>query len=134
MVELVPTGTGGEDPAGARVGQRRLRSAPADQKLTVAAAADLNFALPDIARQFRASHPAVELDIAYGSSGNFFAQIRNGAPFDVFLSADVEYPRKLAAAASGRGFGLHLCGGPHRGLGARRLAAGSRRRRCATLR
>jgi molybdate transport system substrate-binding protein len=76
---------------------------PPTQKLTVAAAADLNFALPEIARQFRASQPAVETDIAYGSSGNFFAQIGNRAPFDVFLSADVEYPRKLAAAGIGAG-------------------------------
>ena len=73
------------------------------QKLTVAAAADLNFALPEIARQFRAAAPTVELQIAYGSSGNFFAQIGNGAPFDVFLSADVAYPRKLATAGIGAG-------------------------------
>jgi molybdate transport system substrate-binding protein len=78
-------------------------SHPPAQKVTVAAAADLNFALPEIARQFRASHPAVELDIAYGSSGNFFAQIGNRAPFDVFLSADVTYPRKLASAGLGAG-------------------------------
>ncbi len=76
---------------------------PPAQKLSVAAATDLNFALPEIARQFRASHPAVELDIAYGSSGNFFAQIGNRAPFDIFLSADVEYPRKLASAGLGAG-------------------------------
>ena len=71
---------------------------PSPRKLTVAAAADLNFALPEIARQFHATAPAVELQIAYGSSGNFFAQLGNGAPFDVYLSADVAYPRKLAAA------------------------------------
>jgi molybdate transport system substrate-binding protein len=71
--------------------------------VTVAAAADLNFAMPEIARQFHAAHPAVELQIAYGSSGNFFAQIGNLAPFDVFLSADVEYPRKLASAGIGAG-------------------------------
>jgi molybdate transport system substrate-binding protein len=76
---------------------------PPSQQLKVAAAADLNFALPEIARQFRAAGPAVELQIAYGSSGNFFAQIGNGAPYDVFLSADVEYPRKLAAAGFGTG-------------------------------
>jgi len=64
-------------------------------KLTLAAAADLDFALEEISREFRAAHPDVDLAIAYGSSGNFYAQIRNQAPFDVFLSADVEYPRKL---------------------------------------
>ena len=67
-------------------------------KLTVAAAADLNFAMEEVARQYRATHPGVELAIAYGSSGNFYAQIRNGAPFDVFLSADVDYARRLATS------------------------------------
>ena len=64
--------------------------------LTVAAAADLQFALNQIAEPFRASHPGVDLRIVSGSSGNFYNQIRNGAPFDVFLSADVNYPRRLA--------------------------------------
>jgi molybdate transport system substrate-binding protein len=64
-------------------------------KVAIAAAADLNFALEEVSREFRAAHPHVDLAIAYGSSGNFYAQIRNQAPFDVFLSADVEYPRKL---------------------------------------
>src|SRR5215472_11403048 len=67
-------------------------------KLTVAAAADLNFAMEEVARQYRATHPDVELAIAYGSSGNFHAQIRNGAPFDIFLSADVDYARRLATS------------------------------------
>jgi molybdate transport system substrate-binding protein len=74
---------------------------PSAQKLTVAAAADLNFALPEIVRQFRPVAPAVDVQIAYGSSGNFYAQIGNGAPFDVFLSADVAYPRQLAANGLG---------------------------------
>jgi molybdate transport system substrate-binding protein len=75
-------------------------SAPAAdaQKLTIAAAADLRFALDELSPLFRAAHPGVELAITYGSSGNFFAQIQNGAPFDVFLSADVDYPRRLIAA------------------------------------
>jgi molybdate transport system substrate-binding protein len=64
-------------------------------KVSIAAAADLNFALEEVSREFRTAHPDVDLAIAYGSSGNFYAQIRNQAPFDIFLSADVEYPRKL---------------------------------------
>lgn len=71
---------------------------PAAQKVSIAAAADLNYAMPEIARQFRASHAEVDLQVAYGSSGNFFAQISSGAPFDIFLSADIDYPRKLASA------------------------------------
>jgi len=65
------------------------------QSLSVAAAADLQFALEEGSRAFRSSHPAVTLRIAYGSSGNFFAQLRNQAPFDIFLSADAEFPQQL---------------------------------------
>lgn len=67
----------------------------APQKITVAAAADLQFALPEIIRQFQAANPRLEVSTVYGSSGNFYSQIRNGAPFDVFLSADSQYPEKL---------------------------------------
>jgi molybdate transport system substrate-binding protein len=74
---------------------------PASHSLTIAAAADLNFALEQITREFHAVHPEVELRIDYGSSGTFYTQLRNRAPFDVFLSADVEYPRKLAGAGIG---------------------------------
>jgi len=66
------------------------------EKLSIAAAADLQFALDDASREFHQSHPRTGLQIAYGSSGNFYAQIRNHAPFDLFLSADVQYPRLLA--------------------------------------
>jgi molybdate transport system substrate-binding protein len=64
--------------------------------LTIAAASDLKFALDDLLKEFRAKHPGAEVQVTYGSSGNFLAQIRNGAPFDLFLSADVAYPRELA--------------------------------------
>src|ERR1017187_5381309 len=69
---------------------------PRPHTLSIAAAADLNFALEEISREFRKIHPATDLKIAYGSSGNFYTQLRNHAPFDLFLSADVELPRKLA--------------------------------------
>lgn len=63
--------------------------------LRVAAASDLRLALEDIATAFRASRPGVAIEPVYGSSGTFFAQIREGAPFDLFLSADVDYARRL---------------------------------------
>lgn len=69
---------------------------PKSTTLSIAAAADLRFALDEITRDFRASHPGLEVQVAYGSSGNFYSQIHSQAPFDVFLSADVEYPRRLA--------------------------------------
>ncbi|HET6930491.1 MAG TPA: molybdate ABC transporter substrate-binding protein, partial [Candidatus Acidoferrum sp.] len=67
------------------------------QTLRVAAASDLQFVLPDLAAQYE-KQTGAKLAITYGSSGNFFAQIQNGAPFDLFFSADNAYPRKLAEA------------------------------------
>jgi molybdate transport system substrate-binding protein len=67
----------------------------APRKLRIAAASDLQFALAEAARQFHQQHPQTDVAVDYGSSGNFYAQIRNGAPFDLFLSADIQYPRAL---------------------------------------
>jgi molybdate transport system substrate-binding protein len=77
-------------------------SAPAvaqsqDQQIRLAAAADLQFAMQDLAAQFE-KKTETKVDVTYGSSGNFFSQIQNGAPFDLFFSADIEYPRKLESA------------------------------------
>jgi molybdate transport system substrate-binding protein len=74
-------------------------STPSDRprEVTVAAAADLKFALDDVVAGFEKAHPDVNVKVTYGSSGNFFAQLNNRAPFDVFFSADVDYPRKLVA-------------------------------------
>ncbi|HEY6101124.1 MAG TPA: molybdate ABC transporter substrate-binding protein [Anaeromyxobacter sp.] len=70
--------------------------------LSVAAAANLEPVLPELKAAFEAERPAAEVRMTLGSSGNFAAQIRNGAPFDVFLSADDEYPRMLVRAGLGR--------------------------------
>ena len=69
--------------------------------LTVAAAADLKFALDDLVKEFEEKYPATKVNVTYGSSGNFFAQIQNGAPFDLLFSADIGYPRKLAEKGLG---------------------------------
>jgi molybdate transport system substrate-binding protein len=61
----------------------------------VAAAADLKFTMGEIVEAFRRERPAVDVSVTYGSSGNFYAQLSNHAPFDIFFSADVDYPRRL---------------------------------------
>jgi molybdate transport system substrate-binding protein len=75
----------------------------AQSTLTVAAAANLGPALRELAANFEKSS-GTQVALVYGSSGNLATQIENGAPFDVFLSADEDYPRRLVAngaAASG---------------------------------
>jgi molybdate transport system substrate-binding protein len=72
-------------------------SSAAAQELTVAAAADARPALEEIATHFKAS-TGKQINLIYGSSGNFYQQIQNGAPFDLFFSADIEYPKKLESA------------------------------------
>jgi len=67
-------------------------------RITVAAAADLKFAMEEIVAAFRQANPADEVEVIYGSSGKFHAQIRNGAPYDLFFSADILYPRELVQA------------------------------------
>jgi molybdate transport system substrate-binding protein len=67
------------------------------QEITVAAAADLQFAMQDITGRFE-KETGKTVKVIYGSSGNFFQQIQNGAPFDVFFSANLDYPKKLEAA------------------------------------
>lgn len=66
-------------------------------EITVAAASDLIFAFKEIVPAFeKESGETVKLSL--GSSGNFYAQIENGAPFDLFFSADIGYPKKLEEA------------------------------------
>lgn len=64
------------------------------QEITVAAAADLTYALKEIATNFEKQSGA-HVNVSFGSSGNLSTQIANGAPFDIFFSADIGYPEKL---------------------------------------
>ena len=64
------------------------------EEVRVAAASDLNFAIKEIVAGFE-HQTGNSVRLTLGSSGNFFAQIVNGAPFDVLLSADVSYPQQL---------------------------------------
>ena len=67
------------------------------REIRIAAAADLKFAMGELSEQFE-GRTGTKVNVTFGSSGNFFSQIQNGAPFDLFFSADVEYPKKLEAA------------------------------------
>jgi molybdate transport system substrate-binding protein len=67
------------------------------QDLRIAAASDLQAALPAIAAQFERD-TGRKVGLTFGSSGNFATQIEHGAPFDVFMSADIEYPKRLEEA------------------------------------
>ena len=67
------------------------------EEITIAAASDLNFAFRELATEYEKS-TGDRVRLTLGSSGNFFAQIQNGAPFDLYFSADIAYPRKLEEA------------------------------------
>jgi molybdate transport system substrate-binding protein len=67
------------------------------QQITVAAAADLQSVMQEVASRFQ-KETGKNVKLTYGSSGNFFQQLQNGAPFDMFFSANLDYPKKLEAA------------------------------------
>ena len=71
----------------------------AQEKLLIAAASDLRFALEEILRDFNAKYAqdltGVSVQVIYGSSGKISNQIRQGAPFDVFFSADQRFTQEL---------------------------------------
>ncbi|HEY6899935.1 MAG TPA: molybdate ABC transporter substrate-binding protein [Puia sp.] len=71
------------------------QSVPPSTEVLVAAAADLRFAMDSAVAAFTRSNPGITVKVTYGASGNFFQQINNGAPFDIFFSADIDYPRQL---------------------------------------
>ena len=67
------------------------------QEITVAAAADLQFVMQDVSARFQ-KETGKTVKLIYGSSGNFFQQAQNGAPFDMFFSANLNYPKSLESA------------------------------------
>ncbi|MCL6251590.1 molybdate ABC transporter substrate-binding protein [Altererythrobacter sp. KTW20L] len=72
-----------------------------DDSARVAAASDLRLALTEVAAAFE-SETGHEVDLVFGSSGNFFQQLQHDAPFDLFLSADEQYVLDLAEAGKTR--------------------------------
>jgi molybdate transport system substrate-binding protein len=67
-------------------------------KVSVAAAANLSFALEALDAEFEKEHPEVAVTSMTGASGDIVAQVEHGAPYDVFLSADLHFPQVLIAA------------------------------------
>jgi molybdate transport system substrate-binding protein len=78
----------------------------AGQHVFVAAAANLGVVLAPLDAEFLKAHAGVAISEEIGASGSLVSQIESGAPYDVFLSADLQYPRKLIEAGGARGSSL----------------------------
>ena len=70
----------------------------AEDSLRIAASANLTHALPALTEAFQSENPGIRVETSFGASGSLVAQITHGAPYDVFLSADMDYPRALIKA------------------------------------
>jgi molybdate transport system substrate-binding protein len=75
-----------------------VSATPSHGEIKVAAASDLTFVLEELNAAFRAAHADTTVKVTTGASGSLFAQLKQGAPFDVFLSADLNFPRELVKA------------------------------------
>jgi len=64
-------------------------------QINVAVAANVSYAINDLVAEFNKTHPNTQVQINLGSSGKFVAQIKNGAPFNIFMSADMKFPQAL---------------------------------------
>ena len=69
----------------------------AANELYLAVASDMSYCMDELGAAFSKQVPQARLRVSVGASGNFYAQIKHGAPFDLFLSADMTYPSRLAA-------------------------------------
>lgn len=88
-----------------------IGSAAAQTSIRIAAAADLEPVLPPILEQFQ-KETGIRADATYQASAALTMEIQSGAPFDVFLSADLGYPQKLIAAGVAQGLGDGDSGAP----------------------
>ncbi len=82
------------------------RAEAADREINVAAAADLSSALQELATAYE-KRTGITVKLSFGASGALTQQVQNGAPFDIFFSADMDYPRQLIAAAQADGATLY---------------------------
>ena len=70
----------------------------AAETVSIAAAADLVYCLDDMNAAFKKAHPDADLKVSSGSSGKFTTEIKQGAPYEVFMSADIGFPKDLIKA------------------------------------
>lgn len=78
------------------------------REVRVAAAASMTHAMAELVRQFQGKEPGIRITAVYGASGSLFAQVANKAPYDLFLSADTEYPARLVKEGLGVGDSLFV--------------------------
>ena len=65
------------------------------QTINIAVAANVSYAIDELKEEFVRIHPDIKVNVILGSSGKLTAQIKNGAPYGLFMSADMKYPEAL---------------------------------------
>ena len=65
------------------------------QTINIAVAANVSYAINDLIKEFNKTNPNIKVNTTLGSSGKLTAQIKNGAPYDIFMSANMKYPNSL---------------------------------------
>ena len=63
--------------------------------INVAVAANVSYAIEDLTKEFNKTHPDIKIRVTLGSSGKLTAQIKHGAPYNLFMSANMKYPQAL---------------------------------------
>jgi len=64
-------------------------------KINIAVAANVSYAINDLIKEFNKTNPNTKVRVTLGSSGKLTAQIKHGAPYDIFMSANMKYPNSL---------------------------------------